>query len=509
LAAPGSHSGQLIRWRSQRGDAASTSLVGLAAGVAVFVLPFVAYATAVLHAFYMRGSSFYDAGWYAYLIHDANLTTLNPLWIDNSHVQPLFLLTASLGHLLAVSRIQYYAAYIGISHTLPGLAIFWLLIAGYRMTTPLRCLAAVLLGLVFAFDGLALAIAQYPHYMMFLVGTGLMFLVALVLRRLGIALVFFLLCLSAREDAGFHLFALLAAAFLLQWWRGAPRGERKPIAVFAAAALIYSCGAVALQHALTGNSLLIAEYLGNPPFASVTLSSMATRLLGWVVYRRYVVFPALAALAWAIARRNPQIILGYAAFLPWGLLHLAAAKPMLGTLPSYYAFPFVFASAWPLIGLMLERRGAAGARSILEPVCGFALLTAASFMPSPYQHDPTHIDLPADFVSPPSLSRQVATDRALVQLAGARQLGREVVDQSVRALAPECYHNENDLFSHSHLAPDSIIYFAAGFESRLARRTAAEAGLDRTYAVPGTAIRVASNRALQGVKGLIELPSAR
>ena len=69
---------------------------------------------------------------------------------------------------------------------------------------------AAVLALFFAFDGLALAIAWFPHFMMFLVGTGMMVLAALVLRRLGIALVFFVLCLGAREDAGFHLFAFLS-----------------------------------------------------------------------------------------------------------------------------------------------------------------------------------------------------------------------------------------------------------------------------------------------------------
>jgi hypothetical protein len=485
-------------------------------GGVVFVIPFLAYATNILHIFYQVGSSFHDAGWSAYLIHDADLLVHNPRFADNGvswfnfHISPIFLVTSAFGYLLPLTRIEFYAAYIGISHALPGVAVFWLLVSGYRMTTPVQCSAAALLALFFSFDGLALAIAQFPHFTMFIVGTGMMFLVALVLRHFGIALFFFVLCLSTREDAGFHLFALLSLAFVLEWWRGAPEGEQRPTAVFAAIALFYSSAAVALQHALSSDhSLLVSEYLGHPFFADVTVSSMATRFLGWVMYRGYVVFPAVCALAWAIVRRNPQIILGYAAFAPWGLLHLVAARDMMGTLPSYYAFPFMFGSFWPLIGLLIQRRRSGEERSFLEPVCGFALLTAASFMPSPYQHNPTHIDLPADFVSPPSVARQMATDRALAQLAGARELGRAIVDQSVLALVPELYRAEDVLSSGVHVDPDSVIYFADGFESTLARTTAAEAGLERVYAVPGTSIRIASNRAIQGFKGLTELSPSK
>src|SRR6266851_5540962 len=111
---------------------------------------------------------------------------------------------------------------------------------------------------------------------------------------------------------------------------------------------------------------------------------------------------------------------------------------MLGTLPSYYAFPYMFASLWPLIGLLVAQRHSQE-RSILEPVCGFALLTAASFATSHYQHNPARIDLPAGFVSPPSVLRQVATDRALERLAGAKELGSILVDQSGLALVPELY----------------------------------------------------------------------
>jgi hypothetical protein len=490
-------------------------IVRAGAAVVVAVVPFAAYAINILHSFYDVGSSFHDAGWSAYLLHDGDLLLHGPPCVDggsswfNSHVSPLFIVTSLLGGLVPLTRIQFYAAFVGISHALPAIAVFWLLTSGYRMTRPAACLIAAALALLFAFDGLALAIARYPHFMMFVVGTGMMFLAALALRRTGIALVFFVLCLGTREDAGFHLFALLSLSLAWQWWRGVGWREQRPVAAFALAALLYSSSIVALQHALGGDySVFAIEYIGSPPFAGVSLSSIGERLLGWMAFRGYVMMPALAALIWAIVRRNPVVVLGYAAFVPWGMLHLVAAREIQGTLPAYYAFPYMFASFWPLAGLLIERRGAPRDRSILEPICGFALLTAASFVPSPYQGNPTHIDLPAGFVALPSAARQAATDQALKELGQMTELGRVVADESVIAVTPEFYRDDQFLSPAAGRDVDSVIYFAHGFQGALARETAASAALGYVYGVRGTEVRVATKRPIDRPGGLTLLPAS-
>src|SRR5438045_6149347 len=241
-------------------------IVTAGSAITVALVPFLAYAINTLHSFYDVGNAFHDAGWSAYLIHDGDLLLHQPPSVGVSswfyfHISPLFVATSAFGYLLPLTRIQFYAAYVGISHALPAIAVFWLLTSGYRMTRPAAVLAAAALALFFAFDGLALAIARFPHFIMFLVGTGMMFLVALVLRRFGIALVFFVLCLGTREDAGFHLFGLLSLSLAWQWWRGAGWREQRPTAVFAAAGFLYSAAVVALQHALAGDhSLFTIEY---------------------------------------------------------------------------------------------------------------------------------------------------------------------------------------------------------------------------------------------------------
>jgi hypothetical protein len=64
---------------------------------------------------------------------------------------------------------------------------------------------------------------------------------------------------------------------------------------------------------------------------------------------------------------------------------------------------------------------------------------------------------------------------------------------------------ESDLISGEVTEkPDTIIYFVRGFQRPLVRRMADEAGLDRRYRVPGTSIRVLSDRPLDGLSGLVD-----
>ena len=87
-------------------------------------------------------------------------------------------------------------------------------------------------------------------------------------------------------------------------------------------------------------------------------------------------------------------------------------------------------------------------------------------------------------------------------------LGRVAVDESVLALTPEFYHAEELLSVTAGRDFDSVIYFEHGFQSQLARETAAVAGLDHLYLVPGTEIRVATKRPIAGPSGLPLLPIA-
>src|SRR5438132_1278814 len=178
-----------------------------------------------------------------------------------------------------------------------------------------------------------------------------------------------------------------------------------------------ACGPrpVALQHLMfTGQSSFARIYLGDPAFRKLTFAVLSERLLGYVQYRTYLVLPALIAVLWAARTRNPYIVLGYAAFLPWAVLHLLADSDIAGTLSAYYAYPFMIASFWRLIGALRDERASGRHAPAAVSVLAFAALIAASWTAVPYQANPGRIDLPAGFLSPPSLARQTLTDRAMI-----------------------------------------------------------------------------------------------
>ncbi|HEY4471461.1 MAG TPA: hypothetical protein VGN21_09850 [Stellaceae bacterium] len=468
-----------------------------AVALVVGIMPFAAYATLILYHFYLKGGFLWDSGLLAFLIgaSDPRLP-VPPIMGDGSffaiHVTPIFVALSPIRSLLPMTGPQFFALFSGACHALPGLAVFWVLYSGYRLRTPLGVGVAAVLGLAFSFNGLALAIARYPHFEMLIVGMALLFFVALAQGRRAAAVVFFAICLATREDAGFHLFAILCLLIALNRWRGIAWHEQRHEIVFALLALSYSVGALSLQHALFDHESSFARiYLGEPAFGKISLALLRDRLLGYLQYRTYIVLPGLIALFWAVRAGNPYLVLGYAAFLPWAVLHLMAESDIAGTLSGYYAYPFMIASFWPLLAALVERRQRAVPNAAVPAVFGFAAMIGASFTALGYQANLGHIELPAGFWSLPSLARQAATDNALGQIVrGKAALGSVMVDGSVLGLVSDGFSKTETVRESGGRSPDTVVYFADAFESEAAQALAAKAGLDHRYEARGTAIRL-------------------
>jgi hypothetical protein len=471
-----------------------------AAALLAIAVPFAAFTTLVLYHFYIKGSFVWDSGLLAYLISSPDPRLPTPALAGGGsffavHFTPIFVPISLLRRLLPISDAQFFAGFVGLCHALPAVAVFWMLYSGFRLRSAIGVATAAVISIAFCFNGVALAVARYPHFEMLIVGTALLFFVALMQGRRLLAGCVFAVCLLTREDAGFHLFGLLFLLAALNRVRGvAWRDQRREIA-FAALALGYSLSVMLLQHLLFGGqSSFVRIYLGEPPFGNVSFAVFGERLLGYLQYRTYLVLPALVALVWAVRARNPYIVLGYAGFLPWGVLHLLADTALPGTLSGYYAYPFLIAACWPFFGVLLARPAAREATPGV-PILAFAAMIAVSFTALGYQHNPGRIALPEAFLSPPSFSRQAATENAVRALANARaELGAVLVDGSVLALSPAPYRLEETVQDAGPHPPDTVIFFVEGYEADKARAIAEAAHLDRHYQIPGTSIRLATDR---------------
>lgn len=468
------------------------------AAVLVVAIPLLAYTNLVLWHFYGRGAVLQDSGMQAALLWHSDLALHLPAALGGqsffaTHVTPAFVMASVVSRVLPLTTAQFFALFMGVAHTLPALAAFRLLRADPGLRGMAGLAMATLLALGFAFDGLALAIARFPHFEMLMVAGICLFLVALAEGRIGAAAAFLALSLSVREDAGLHVFGLLATLAAVRWWRGVPWRGQSTVLGFAAAALCWSVAALAMQRLLFGGqSSFVRIYLGEPAFAHLTLAGVGERLAGWAMCRAYVVAPALVAVGWAVRAREPLIVVGYLAAVPWALLHLFADSPIAGALSGYYAFPFMIAAFFPLVGARLAGRTA---------LPGFALMLAASFLGLGWQYDPARIAFPGSFLGVPFV-QQRAVERALQALPRSRpQAGKLTVDQSVASVAPRAY-GAGELLA-DQVAPDTIVWFADGFDA--ASAAAMAAALPHRYAVTGTPLLIASRRALEAAPALAPL----
>lgn len=473
------------------------------AALAVFGLPFAGFTGLVLFHFYIKGGFFLDSGLFAFLISQTDPSLLTPRVFGGGsflpvHFVPIFVVLSLIRRLLPVADAQFFAGFIGFCHALPGLAVFWLLHSEFRLRMPTGVAVAAIVGIGFSFNGLALAIIRYPHFEILIAGAVMLFIVALIRQRLGLAAFCFAVCLATREDAGFHVFGILFLVIVLNRWYGTSWRAQKIEIAFAAIALAYSLTVLGLQHAMApGQSSFVGIYLGDPVFGKLSPAIVGERLLGYVIYRTYIVLPAIVAVFWAVRARNAYIALGYVAFLPWTIMHLTAASDVAATLSAYYAYPFLIASFWPLVGVVLARSPGTTRKPVAGPVLAFAAMVAASFTALPQQPNLGRIDVPQGFFSPPSLARQAMTNRAIAELSRSKALLAPVlVDDSVLALTPDGYTRDETIRDREDGHPNTVIYFVDGFEAAAARALAAAAGLDHHYQITGTSIRLATDFAI-------------
>lgn len=478
-------------------------------------VPFITFTVLVLRYFYALGAGWGDAGVLASVMWHSDLLLHTPKVAGGAsffetHMTPIFIPISFISRFLPLTKVQFFSVFSGLCAMLPAIAVYWMLVSAYRMNSPLKLIAAAVLSLLFAFNGITLAATRNPHFEMLIIGSSMLFFVAFTQRKTFLAILFFVICLTTREDAGLDLFALIAVATGISLWKGVPLSRKKHLLIFGICGLGYSIGVVILQRTLfPGGDALVRVYLGAPPFSGVSWAEIMNRLAFYAAYRLYIFLPAFVALAWAIRIRNPYIFSGYISFIPWLILNLFATSPFASTLSNYYSFPFILSLFWPLIGLLLESPKTvpptiAGA----NPVLVFMLMLLTSFFDVGSQQNPQNINFPESFFVVPTLAQQSATDTAIKSFAQASSaLGNVVVDGGIVALDPDHYFQSQLVWATQKKHPDTIIYFSHGQGTKYAIAMAAQAHLQYLYQVPDTTLRVATDRMLTGLDGLIALKS--
>ena len=487
-------------------NASSRRWPDLLTASAVFGIPFYLFNNLILYHFYIQGGLLIDTGLLGSLMWRIAPSLPVPPWYGEGsffavHVAPLMLLVSTVSEVLPLTMPQTFAAFVGICHGLLALAIFALLASGDVVRHGLTLLLAALASIGFACAGLALAIALFPHFEMFGAACLLLSFAALARERWTLGAVWFLLALFTREDVGLHAFVFLSLWAAANWRRDVPWGRNRWIVRFAFAGLFYSAFVMLGQRLLfPGPSTFIAVYVGDPPFGHLSWQRIATRLQGWAdAHTSSIALPGLGVVAWAFWKRDPVVLFGYIACIPWAILQLLSVREFSGVMLGYYAYPFIIAIAWPLIAGLIRPQQPGPPGVLWGPAVGMLALVALSLAPIGHVYNLANIPLPRAMLFPPSSTQQLATNRAVAALATAPPaLGRLLVDDSIAALQPFSF-TRRDIALLANARSNTVAYFQHGM---LAASLRDRANLLHHYLVPGAEIRIDTDRSPDAMQSL-------
>lgn len=430
-------------------------------GFLCLALPTALVSAYTLNLFYKVGIYFWDAGLFVHLVSFTD--TWPMLWPDflhhipntprvtffSIHFMPFLYLTSAIYQLVSfIPPAAYFSLLQGLWAGLIGLSVFILCVE--RNHAWLATGAAVATALC----GPMLAALGYPHIEPAIPALLLLFFALRSAHRQIGAWIALGLCLSVREDAGFHAGAFIAVLAAAQWVSGSRREAIVGNLLVAVVCVVYSLAALSLPILWfpRDTSLLETVFVGRPLFAHVTRSLVIERLTEFLTDRAYVTWPLLTLLGVALWRRNALLLAGVIAPLPW-LVLLLLAKQENVSLWGYYSFPLIVSLAWPAIVL-----GAAGARW----VCGLSSFSVVLFATL---GGPNADRAPWRLLSLPDFSAIGGYERALIEAVDQRgSLGRLYVDDGVTILVSNSLKVDEWLLQWSidKLPDPDVIIFREG-----------------------------------------------
>lgn len=373
-----------MSWTGARGRRAYAVLAEVLVPALGALLVWAMVRTLVLNMFHVQGAYYLDAGWFANLAFRSDWVLTAPSghpWAHASyfrhHLALFFVPVNALSYLMPTDHVGYFALWYGAIHVfgfLIGHRIVLDAIAHWPLPRPAASLLAGVAGLLFAFNGVAVAALLYPHPEVLMAFAIVGLLWALARDRHGLAWALGLLALAVRTDGGFHV-ALFCGAAALGLWADAGFDLRAPrvrrLLAVALGGFLYAGLAYALQAVLfPGGAQFRNIYAGPDWFAHVHWDFVLARIDLHLRERGHLFAGALGCVAAFLATRRWVFLAGVLAGLPWYLVNLAARSDAAGTFFSYYAFPFIVLLMWPLT----QPKASAAGRGNALPIVALAAL---------------------------------------------------------------------------------------------------------------------------------------
>ncbi|HSO33832.1 MAG TPA: hypothetical protein VLT33_14970 [Labilithrix sp.] len=387
--------------------------------------------------FYANGPYIHDAGWFSHVAYRQGIYPTNPPIAElrphyfSFHVSLLVAVFSLLSYAFPGDRVDWYCLCQAAVY-LPIGAVIALLVPGSRRLTSVAGITVV--GLTFAFNGLAFSCMGFPHYEILIATGTCVMLAGLATNRSAVAWTGIALAVMTREDGGAHAATFLVAVLACDLLGRPFPAPRRRVLVMTLVAALSSLLMMAVQkRVFHATSLFEAEYLGHPVYGHITGSVLTHRLSDLLGHSLFVVLPLGATLAIAIADRDGRWLLGWAVTMPWFVLNFLAHQELKARFEIYTGFPFIGSLLWVgAYGIVKYRGqrlplvlGAIAGLSGLSAIGRYAAWPEAFTMQASQMAFPRSVDAPA--------IRRYA--RAL--RADSTRYGRIMVDSSVAAWATE------------------------------------------------------------------------
>ncbi len=331
-------------------------------GIFVVLVPFLLQYNFILNSFYQFGAPYFDAGLFAHVLWHNDWLIANPHAYGDfsyllSHFTPVLMLTNQLSYFAPTQMVEYFAAFMACIYTSLALAMYYTLLTCVRPRGLTKTAALALLAIGFAFNGVLMHGIWLPHFEYAIPAGIFLFLVHYKLDHKYWAAFFLAFTLLLREDAGFHLTAvigLLAAADYLRTRSFAAVKSEAWIIAISCGYSVFAWRMTFYLHSVYGvdGSIFSGMYSGTPPYAHLTGVLLSNRLHVILTELPYLWVGLLVSLGWAIYRHNVYWAIGFAAYIPWFIFNFTAYNENTGELYAYYAFPFMLSMGWPFIAVL-------------------------------------------------------------------------------------------------------------------------------------------------------------
>jgi len=475
-------------------------MIALLVGIPVFI--------AILNHFYCAGD-LTDPG------QQARIGWRNDWWLPSpspdkttflsTHLALIFWPINLISYVLPLDVISFYGLFQAFIYATYATAIFeaWQsFVLKPESTRFVGALSGAVVAVLATFSAVGMQSLKLAHSELLIPALALWFFVFLRKQETYKAIAAFTLCLMVREDAGLHLFGVIFLILLGTHIQKKNFPESKQLMMFGICGLIYAVLAFFIRGSLPGHwNNFASVYSGTPAWDHITNEFIINRLRFYTIHRSYIWIPIVLSVIWSFLASDLLILVGYFAFIPWLIISFFAVFSTSGEMGYYYAFPFWFSLAWPVISYnWIQSDDNYNKKYNFFVFFGFILIASNVSINGfkIYMADnnffPSH-----PFVITDEVMHKKEADAAFAYLITNKDLlemNTTAVDGAANGFLMDITSSKNNVDSHfwkeQSQLPRIIVYFEQAFNQNDIRDLLNSNSYQFLYFVPNTRIKIAS-----------------